>query len=85
MRKTACEEAAAILCDDFIPARHYADDRRALQEREALAKHLRAEGRKIKRYERLILAAGDPENSVLGLVEWFEHEAARIQRERKEK
>ena len=53
MSKTACEEAADILCDDFIPARHYADDRRALQEREALAKRLRAEGRELLLYRKL--------------------------------
>lgn len=84
--KTACEEAAAILCDDFIPARHYADDKRALQEREALAKRLRAEGRELKRLRGLIFGAfgaGRSVESIYKSTSRLHDEAARIQKARK--
>ena len=66
--KTTCEEAA----DELQAACPI------------LAKRLRAEGRKIVRYERLILKAGDPENAVIDLGE-LEREAKRIQKARNKK
>ena len=83
MAKTACEEAAERFGmiahlkreQGFDEYADYSDD---------LAKRLRAEGRKIVRYERLILKAGDPECAHIDADE-FEREAKRLQKARTKK
>lgn len=84
--KTACEEAADILCEDFMPPRHYAGDKRELQEREAIAKRLRSEARELKQWRAtaLDLLSNDPArwNKARKACEAY---AARIKKARKAK
>ena len=64
--RLACEEAA-----DYFASKGHAN----------FARSVRAEGRKVVRYERLILKAGDPECAHIDADE-FEREAKRIQKAR---
>ena len=70
MAKTACEEAADILQANEMPV---------------ISKRLRAEGRKIVRYERLIVTIRERGMIYSAVAEEIEREATRIQKERKAK
>lgn len=84
MAKTACEEAAELLSDDYGIVGLSARKRLTTHPdaRNKLSKRLRAEGRELRRLRKLMLKAGDPEHAVIDPDE-FEREAARIQKARK--
>ena len=79
--KTACEEAADILCDDFMPTKTHAG-KESPNPRDPLIKRLRSEARKIKRYESIICSDEKDINKWLARVN---REKARIQKARKAK